>query len=328
MILDSELSMAIDTTFNSILNEIQLSKLNFNINVTPYAAYITLKKSTVIDRTGTSAIPSPPILRLLEKAIQDRFTAENENVELKTALLECEKRNEELSTENGILRKQLALVTKEHEAETNNIKAKEKEVVKYQCENKLLSEKVTALEKTFNELSCESNREITGLKKLIKVKEKKVHNLTNKFNNISDTNGNLKTELSEIKVSKSKLDSEKKKLDQKIKKLEQKKAQNSVFVQTNSTIDLPYSIEDPLPPIFGSKLCWQSKPIFQSNSLPELSLLSWVKTTDEDAIKDRAEESLIEIYGHDVDLFYLEARKKAAKLNSLEECQDWKLELG
>ena len=126
MILDSELSMAIDTTFNSILNEIQLSKLNFNINVTPYAAYITLKKSTVIDRTGTSAIPSPPILRLLEKAIQDRFTAENENVELKTALLECEKRNEELSTENGILRKQLALVTKEHEAETNNIKAKEK----------------------------------------------------------------------------------------------------------------------------------------------------------------------------------------------------------
>ena len=124
------------------------------------------------------------------------------------------------------------------------------------------------------------------------------------------------------------MDSEKKKLDQKIKKLEQKKAQNSVFVQTNSTIDLPYSIEDPLPPIFGSKLCWQSKPIFQSNSLPELSLLSWVKTTDEDAIKDRAEESLIEIYGHDVDLFYLEARKKAAKLNSLEECQDWKLELG
>ena len=47
--MDSDLTMAIDTTFNSILNEIQLSKLNFAIHLTPYAAYITLKKSTLVD---------------------------------------------------------------------------------------------------------------------------------------------------------------------------------------------------------------------------------------------------------------------------------------
>ena len=33
----SELKMSVDATFSSILNEIQLSGLNFKIQVTPYA---------------------------------------------------------------------------------------------------------------------------------------------------------------------------------------------------------------------------------------------------------------------------------------------------
>ena len=48
--INTESTMAIETTFNSILNEIQLSKLNFVMQLTPYAAYITLKKSTQVDR--------------------------------------------------------------------------------------------------------------------------------------------------------------------------------------------------------------------------------------------------------------------------------------
>ena len=62
---DSELRMAIETKFDSIINEIQLSKLNFVVNITPYAAYITLKKSTLVNQSGIHSLLSPPILNLL-----------------------------------------------------------------------------------------------------------------------------------------------------------------------------------------------------------------------------------------------------------------------
>ena len=43
----TDLKMAVDATFSSILNEIQLSNLNFTIQLTPYAAYATLKNPCV-----------------------------------------------------------------------------------------------------------------------------------------------------------------------------------------------------------------------------------------------------------------------------------------
>ena len=58
----TELTMATNLTFNSILNEIQLSKLNFSKNVTPYVAYITLKKSTQVDMRGNHL--APPLMLL------------------------------------------------------------------------------------------------------------------------------------------------------------------------------------------------------------------------------------------------------------------------
>ena len=54
--------MAANTTFTSILNEIQLSNLNFTINVTPFAAYITLKKTLQKDLDGNLAVPAPSLL--------------------------------------------------------------------------------------------------------------------------------------------------------------------------------------------------------------------------------------------------------------------------
>ena len=62
----SDLEMAINTTFSSILNEIQLSNLNFAIQLTPYAAYITLKKSAQKDLHGLKCTPSPPVLFLVQ----------------------------------------------------------------------------------------------------------------------------------------------------------------------------------------------------------------------------------------------------------------------
>ena len=58
MDLFTESKMAIDNKFGSILQEIELSNLNFAMKITPYAAYITLKKSTVVDMKGTPSQPS------------------------------------------------------------------------------------------------------------------------------------------------------------------------------------------------------------------------------------------------------------------------------
>ena len=47
--------MAIDAKFNSIVHDIQLSNLNFTNQLTPFAAYIAIKKSTQLDKNGNPA---------------------------------------------------------------------------------------------------------------------------------------------------------------------------------------------------------------------------------------------------------------------------------
>ena len=59
----TDLKMAINTTFGSILKEIRLSNFNFSIQVTPFAANIILKKSVPKDLNGVPASSSLPILK-------------------------------------------------------------------------------------------------------------------------------------------------------------------------------------------------------------------------------------------------------------------------
>ena len=103
----SELAMAVDAKFNSILNEIQSSKLNFIINVAQYAAYITLEKSTHREKNGIAVQPSPLILRLLRESLRDKCNSEAEISQLKAALLKSEKCCEDLSQANQTLSDQL-----------------------------------------------------------------------------------------------------------------------------------------------------------------------------------------------------------------------------
>ena len=86
MKIDSESKMAIDATFNSILNEVQMSNLNFAIQLTPFAAYITLKKSTQVDKSGRSTTPSAPLFFHLQQAYRDQGTAQEEITRLKALL--------------------------------------------------------------------------------------------------------------------------------------------------------------------------------------------------------------------------------------------------
>ena len=188
---DSELKMAIDTTFNYIINEVQLSKLNFNVNVTPFSAYITLKKSTIADKYGNQSLPSPPLSKLLENSLQDKLAAEKNIVELRTALVKCEKYCEELIIENKSLQDQLGSVTELLiNAEASNsiskteVELKEKEVLALKCELKDLKLVHSAALKEHSDYVIKIELENKTQKKLVKYKEKEIYNLNTKLVNM------------------------------------------------------------------------------------------------------------------------------------------------
>ena len=309
---DSELTMTIDTTFNSILNEIQLSKLNFMINVTPYAAYITLKKSTLVDKEGFQSLPSPPVLRILEQTVREKFDVEAEISCLKSALSNSEDKCYNLENENTHLKESLQICKDECERLTKQNEMKGKEVYKLKCEKKDLESALSTLKKEYNQFSCDSRKEINAFQKTIKTKDKEIYNLNSKFSNSQESNSNLKIEMSSLRTGKSKVENKVKTLEQKIRKMELKKQQQQlVSTQTYPTIDVPYSVTDPLPPIFASKLCLRTRPVFLSKSLPDLIQLSWVSVTEEDILREQADEALDILYDREIASYYEEVYKEA-----------------
>ena len=88
----SDLKMSVDATFSSILNE-----------VTPYAAYITLKKSTLKDQDGSLAFPSPPVLSLLQEAQHVIGTQKAEIQELKEFCAASTEKLDNIVIENSSL---------------------------------------------------------------------------------------------------------------------------------------------------------------------------------------------------------------------------------
>merc|ERR1711954_30957 len=81
------------------------------------------------------------------------------------------------------------------------------------------------------------------------------------------------------------------------------------------SLDTPYMDTEPLPPIFGSHLCYRSKPIpYIAKSLPNLSTVSWVSVTEDDIMVDAAEQAINELYDHQVNEFYKEAKETAERI--------------
>ena len=89
-------TMAVDAIFNAIVSEIHLTKLNFTIKLTPYAAYITLKRSTQVDVNGVHAVSSQPLLTLLQETQRNLLISKLDNTRLKSELNSCEMKLEEL----------------------------------------------------------------------------------------------------------------------------------------------------------------------------------------------------------------------------------------
>ena len=95
------------------------------------------------------------------------------------------------------------------------------------------------------------------------------------------------------------------------------KEKASISSQTNDTPDVPYSITEPLPPIFGSRLLQKTKIRHISRSLPNISKYIWVKVTDDDLISEAAEEALNKHYDDKIEHFYEEAKARATAIREV-----------
>ena len=195
----------------------------------------------------------------------------------------------------------------------------EKEVSKLICEKKNLEAALSSVEREHHQSSSDSQHEICALKKTIRSKEKEIYNLSTKFSNSQDTNANLKAEMSGLKKGKSKAEKEAKTFEQKVMKLEStKKKTQFVSTQTYPTIDVPYSVTDSLPPIFASKMCFKTKPVFLAKSLPDLSQVSWVSRTEENMLREKADEALDFLYDREISTYYKEVYKETCELKGKE----------
>ena len=219
MIPVTELTMAANSTFTSIISEIQLSNLNFNIKMTPFGAYITLKKTVQKDLHGNHATPSPPLLLVLHRAHQEIRCLQEEKSRLETALHMLEKDHEQTLQENERLVKSFEEGTEvvENVTATNNkLKTKieiiEKEAVKNRAEIKNYESKLKELRKKHLEAIKEDKAEMKTLKNEKKSKEKEIYDLTRNVEISRVKIKNYKSEISGLKISKSKLEAEVRKL--------------------------------------------------------------------------------------------------------------------
>ena len=169
---DSDLAMAVNTKFTSLLNEIQESKLNFMINLTPYAAYVTIKKTTQVDKNGCQMLPTPPVLRLFEESVREKIIADSEIKQLKDLLVKSESHCLDLTQENNSLREELSSINESlceahimNENLNRKILMKEKQAITFKTEKDTLKQEVSVLKKAHQELVCTSNNKVATFKK-------------------------------------------------------------------------------------------------------------------------------------------------------------------
>ena len=171
---DQNSTMMASNTFDRLLREIQASNLNFHLQVSPFSAHISLKKSLVRERDGTyrqpvlSSISSPckknefPCTKELDE-LRHNYAEVNKNCAIKTEELVASKKTiatleakvakaeaeivkmfEEKKSEADIFKKQVKVLQKEIDDRKKNdrrltktIKEKDREAVKLQnkCDN-------------------------------------------------------------------------------------------------------------------------------------------------------------------------------------------------
>ena len=335
---DSSPTMAASKVFDQILECVKSSNLNFCLQLSPFSANISLKKTLVKDKYGTYLNPRVPDPYLLDKYVREKTELSEKVKDLEIAVddlqLRLARAYETISEfESNLHIKQEVIDTRQNDHELQ-IRKKLSEISNLEKEKINLQNQTKTLEASVQKHKTE-NQDLQRCLQKSRCAAKKLNKEMNesRVNHEKEAKLIIKNFKSEIKSWKKDLGkerSEKIKLERKIvtqddliRHYESKikeAAVEQVSCQTNGSIDIPYLVTEPLPPIFGSQLCYRSKAIpYISKSLPNLSTLSWVCVTAEDLLVDAAEQALNELHDSLIDDFYKNAKAKAEGLRQVYE---------
>ena len=287
-------------TFEDILSFVRTSNLNFQIQLTPYSAFISLKKSPMKDKSGCYLEPSI-------KHDHNNF----EDLRTKNCLLEKELNMLNAAYEKALidkarLEKELEsmdntkqLVKSQHEATTivdlsRQVKCKDKNIQELTLKVNTLQENNSAVSSSNADLKKKINdmkQQATIVETLKKEHGDKLKTLNKQVDSKDKLILELKKELKTFKTVKKHV---------KIQTVNEYHCSSS---QTEANEDIPYKITDPLPPIFSSKVVKFKTPKLKFNlprqwSMPELSKVCWC---DDDPPPFLVEHLYGDIYDYDTE---------------------------
>lgn len=302
---DSDFKMSVSNTFSSLLGEIQLSNLNYSIHMTPFAANITLKKSTQKDQNGVHLPPSPPLLQLLQQAHQEINYLKEEKKSIEATNQVFKTKYESLAIENAENIKAFSEANKELVKSNDTIQELLKKVKNLDEKNTKIEAEKEEIENKLKETKTKLGSEVHNLKvemkameKTKKSMEKENIDLNRNLNTTRDTIKNIKYEKSQLKISKSKLESDLRKLqknvnknkNQKLSKEESKNPSKLISSETNSRmVPTQTSVPSFSPTMISHFIPFDAKN--QSSSLSMTSMFAHcVLNTSDPAENDTREE--------------------------------------
>ena len=329
---DFNSTMAACEAFDKVLNCVRTSNLNFCLQLSPFSANISVKKSLIKDKAG---------FYLTNSVVSDQTFIQNqdlEKVELAKKLIEQETIIKELklSLEESVSDCQRAHSTIQRLEKELFIKTEKSE----SCEMGLKNSYDHELEKKCQEINFlqafqqqhegqvqDLQRNLQNSKNAARKLNKELNDEKLKHDKLTKLNvKNFKSEIKSWRKSLGTERAEKIKAERKLAAAENhlkyftSVCKKSTPCQTTNTIDTPYEVTAPLPPIFGSQLCHKSKPIlFMTRSVPNLATLSWVRKTEEETMIDEAEQALSEQFDRQISEYYEDAKIKVAAIRQLYE---------
>ena len=206
-ISDLDSTMAAKRTFDNLLAQIQASNLNFHLQLSPFSASISLKKSLIKDKFGNTLLPPCPL----------PSDEPNQHVEHEDSLL---------LAENDHLKQELVDLQKLQNSSTETIQI---------FEQKIANMEASALKKS----NKTSNLEIESLKKDLQARNKHIKEKENETNKLEQKCENLVANLKRTKNEMNSMKSENLKL---IRKQEKVKIRRSKNVSTNTiALEFPSS---------------------------------------------------------------------------------------
>ena len=143
-------------SFNHILKQVQTSCLNFHLQISPFSAVISIKKSFIRDKSGDIVLP-PPILHHTQNQKFEELVAKNLQLEA----------SKQLEDE---LRAKLDAA----EVEVSRLKKEAEEVIIKKNEEVNILKKAMKASKEDNEKLCS---ELKNFKKIVSSKDKEINRL-------------------------------------------------------------------------------------------------------------------------------------------------------